>query len=90
MCKIWEEVGFTGLGWQVGNVYLACVGGLDARVVGHLHDDAVGGGLAMLGMVVNLQEMTSASSVGDGGSRLGGERGTRVGRHVVANIVKAM
>jgi hypothetical protein len=66
------------------------VGGLDARVVGHLHYDAVGGGLAMLGMVVNLQEMTSASSVGDGGSRFGGERGTRVGRHVVANIVKAM
>jgi hypothetical protein len=54
------------------------------------HDDAVGGGLAMLGMVVNLQEMTSASSGGDGGSRFGGERGTRVGRHVVANIVKAM
>jgi hypothetical protein len=55
-----------------------------------LYDDAIVGGLAMLGMVVNLQEMTSASSVGDGGSRFGGERGTRVGRHVVANIVKAM
>jgi hypothetical protein len=90
VCKIWEEAGFTGLGWQVGNVYLTCVGGLDARVVGHLHDDAVGGGLAMLDMVANLQEMTSASIVGDGGSRFGGERGIRVGRHVVANIVKTM
>jgi hypothetical protein len=47
-------VRFACFAWQVGDIDLACVGGLDARVVGHLYNNAVVGWLAMLGIVVDL------------------------------------
>ena len=53
--------------------------GLDARAIGHLDNDTVGGRRSMMGRVVDLKEMASTSGIRDCGSMWGGERGTNLG-----------
>jgi hypothetical protein len=47
-----KACGRSDLVRQVRNVNLACVCGLNARVIWHLYNDAVGGRSAILSMVM--------------------------------------
>lgn len=88
MCELWKYVGLLSLLGQEGNIDEACVSSLDLCFVGKLNEYSVVGGNAFGAGVVNVQEMTCASCVGNGVLICG--RRTVVGISWATNVVTAM